>query len=183
MVKSKHIHPNPSQNRIIQYGAFAVCVLMLVSAPLQILLTLAGAPGGLFIISAVVTVLLVPPVLMLTAATPAVTLEQDGLWIEPLIWKRRFVAWGDVQAVKVYPLLPQADGEVQRRAFVGKQNYQAAQGIMLVITGLPLPYTITAFFAGEAGKTVIALTNRTHTDYPKLRKKIIHYAGEIEPTA
>ncbi|MEL6268626.1 MAG: hypothetical protein AAFV33_25155 [Chloroflexota bacterium] len=148
--------------------------------PLQILLTLAGAPGGLFVLSALVTAALIPPVLMLTASTPGITIEKDGVWIEPVIWKRRFVLWEDVTAVKEYPLLPGADGETQRRAFVGKQNYAAPEGIMLVVPGLPLQYRITAFFAGEPGKGIVALTNRTHTEYPKLKKKIVHYAGAIE---
>ncbi len=178
MVTSKHIHPNPLQDRIIQYGAVVLCVLMLASAPLQVSLTLLGAPGGLFIISAIVTVLLIPPVLMLTAATPPITIQTDGFWLEPVIWGRRFVPWEQVAAVKPYPLLPTADGEVQRRAFVGKQNYQPAEGIMLVIPGLPLPYRIAAFFAGEGGNTIIALTNRTHTEYPKLKKKITYYVGK-----
>ncbi|MEM6529577.1 MAG: hypothetical protein AAF653_14865, partial [Chloroflexota bacterium] len=166
MIKSTHTHPNPSLNRIIQYGAAFICAIMVLSVPLQIALTLAGAPGGLFVLSALVTTALMPPVLMLTASSPAITIEKDGVWIEPVIWKRRFVPWDDVNAVKEYPLLPGADGETQRRAFVGRQNYTAPEGIMLVIPGLPLQYRIAAFFAGEPGRGIVALTNRTHTEYP-----------------
>ena len=40
---------------------------MVIAAPLQVLLTVMGAPGGLFILSALFTLLLALPVLMLTA--------------------------------------------------------------------------------------------------------------------
>lgn len=183
MVKSTHTHPNPVLDRITQYGAMMLGIVMLLTTPLQILLTVLGAPGGLFVITAFLTLALVPPVIMLTAVSPAVTLEQGGLWIEPLIWKRRFVPWEDISAVKDYPLLPDANAEANRRTFVGRKNYRAAEGVMLVIPNLPPQYRIAAFFAGEGGKAIVALTNRTHTDYPKLKKKIVHYAGDIQPHA
>lgn len=183
MVKSTHAHPNPPLDRITQYGAIILSVVMLLAVPLQVVLTLLGAPGGLFVITALITLALIPPVLMLTAVSPAVTLEQDGLWLEPRIWRRRFVAWDDIDAVKVYPLLPDANAEANRRAFVGRKNYQAAEGIMLVIPALPPQYRIAAFFAGEGGKGIVALTNRTHTEYAKLKKKIVYYAGDVQPHA
>lgn len=183
MVKSTHHHPKPNLDRITQYGALTLAAVMVVSAPLQILLTLLGAPGGLFVLTALITLILVPIVVMPTTTAPGVTLEADGIWIEPLIWPRHFVEWEHVQAAKEYPLMQQEHQEVTRRALVGRKNYTAPEGIMLVIDSLPLYYRITAFFAGESGHSVIALTNRTHTEYPKLKKKIIHYVGEIQPHA
>lgn len=183
MVKSTHTHPNPLLAQVTQYGAMAVFVIMLLSVPLQIVLTLLGAPGGLFVFAALVTLMLSPVVLMLTAVSPPVTLDADGVWLEPVVWRRRFVPWEAIEAVKVYPLLPSADGEVQRRAFVGRGNYRAPEGIMLVVPGLPPQYRVAAYFAGEGGKAIVALTNRTHTDYPKLKKKVVHYAGAVQPHA
>ncbi len=183
MVKSTHPHPHPFIARVTQYGALAVFVIMLISVPLQVLLTLLGAPGGLFVITALITLMLSPAVLMLTAVSPPVTLAADGLWLEPVVWRQRFIPWDAIDAVKVYPLLPGEDGEVQRRAFVGRSNYRAAEGIMLVVPGLPPQYRVVGFFAGEGGKPVIALTNRSHTEYARLKKKIIHYAGEVQPHA
>ena len=168
---------------MIHYGAVTLVALMVLLAPLQMLLTLGGAPGGLFLLSALVTLGLTPPVLMLTATSPSVRVENDGFWIEPVIWKSRFIQWHQVEAAKVYPLLPSQNQEVQRRAFVGRRNYKPAEGIMLLIKDLPPQYAIAAFFAGESGKTIIALTNRTHTDYTRLRQQIVRHIGDIQPHA
>ncbi len=183
MIKSTHTHPNPLLDRITQYAALALAVVMLVSVPLQVLLTVLGAPGGLFIVTALVVLALTPPVIMLTATTPAVTLQADGLWLEPRVWQRRFIPWEQVEALKEYPLIPKENEEVQRRTFVGRKNYAPVQGIMLVIPSLPLQYRIAAFFAGESGKGIVALTTRTHTEYPKLRKKLVHHLGAVQPHA
>lgn len=172
-----YTHPQPTLDRITQYGAAALCLVMLLSVPGQLFLTQLGAP--LFVVTALITLLLVPPVLMVTAATPPITIETDGVWIEPLIWGRRFIPWDAVITVKDYPLLPTPNAEANRRAFVGRRNYQPAEGIMLVVPGLPPQYRVAAFFAGEGGRGIIALTNRTHTDYPKLKKQIVRYAGEV----
>lgn len=164
---------------LTQASALLLFAIMLLSAPAQMLFLFVGAP--LFFITALITLALSPVVLMATAVSPAVTLVADGLWLEPRFWRRRFIAWGDVHAVKVYSLLP-AD-ESNRRLFVGRKNYRAPQGIMLVVPGLPPQYRIAGFFAGEGGRGIVALTNRTHTEYDKLKKKIIHYAGDVQPHA
>ena len=173
----KTTHPKPQQNRLVQYGAAFVSLLMLAAAGLQVLLAVIVTPGLIFGLTALITLLLIPFVLLLTAATPALTLSPEGLTLEPMIWKRQFVPWGQVTAVKPYPLLPQAEAETTRRALVGRNKYQAAAGIMLVIPGLPLQYRIAGVLAGEGGQPVIAITNRTHTDYETVVDQIRAYTG------
>lgn len=175
MKPSAHPHPRATLNRAIQYGALLVVVIMVIAAPLQVLLTLMGAPGGLFILSALFTLLLALPVLMLTANTPAVTVDDDTITLQPAIWKAQVVPWETVKAVKVYPLLPSADAEITRQLTVGKRRYRPAAGIMLVIPGLPPQYRIAGFFAGERAAPVIALTNRAHVDYEKLVKAVLNH--------
>lgn len=174
---SRYTHPHPMLNRVIQYGALVVAILMVASAPLQIALTLLGAPGGLFILSAIFTVLLAAPVLMLTAYAPAVTVDKSGLTLHPAVWKERFIAWDAVQAVKVYPLLPTQDQEITRRFTVGRRNYRPADGIMLVIPGLPPQYRIAGFFVGERSRPIVVLTNRAHRDYDRLLRQILEYTN------
>jgi hypothetical protein len=181
MTPTTHVHPKPNQDRLIQYGAVVLAGIMLLCVPLLMVLTLTGAPGGLFILAGIVLFLLTPPVLMLTALSPPVTLSDDGLQVSPRIWRERFIPWDDVVAVKTYPLLPNESQEVNRRNFVGRRNYTPADGFMLVIPGLPLPYRIAAFFSGEGGKGIVLLSNRTHTDYDHLKKQIIRRKGAIQP--
>lgn len=180
---STHTHPNPRKDRLAQYGALGLVVLMLLCVPALVLLTLLGAPGGLFVLAALVILALTPPVLMLTAASPAVTLDDDGVTLHPLIWRERHIPWDAVAAVKTYPLLPPESAEVNRRLFVGRRNYSVPEGIMLVVPSLPPQYRIAGFFAGEAGRGVVALTNRTHTDYPNLRRAVVRHKGAIQPHA
>jgi hypothetical protein len=168
MKPSIHIHPKPLLNRLIQYGALVVVALLVISAPLQIILTLAGAPGGLVICSAFVSLALALPVLMLTAYAPAVTVDDAGVTLHPAIWKDRRVNWDDIAAVKVYPLLPSPDAEISRKLVIGKQKYRPADGILLIIPGLPAQYRIVGFFAGVRSQPAVALTNRAHADYDKL---------------
>ena len=75
-------------------------------------------------------------------------------------------------AVKPYPLLPPADAEVTRKALAGRKKYRPAEGVMLVIPALPLPYRFGGFFPGEGFTPVIAVTTRTHTDYDDLVRQI-----------
>ena len=58
-----------------------------------------------------VTLLLIAPVMLLTSATPAVSVTAEGITIQPRVWRERFVRWDDVRAVKDYPLLPPKDVE------------------------------------------------------------------------
>ncbi|MEQ8677732.1 MAG: hypothetical protein RLP44_04020 [Aggregatilineales bacterium] len=165
-------HPKPTLSRIIQYGALAAAGILLIAALLQILIALTDSPDG-FILIAFVTALLALPLLMLTAVAPAVTVNDAGLTIHTPIWKDRHIAWSEISAVKVYPLLPAEDAEVTRKFTVGQIKYRTAQGIMLVIPALPVQYRIAGFLAGERAKPIIALTNRAHADYETLVKLIL----------
>ncbi len=167
---SQHGHPHPLADSIAQYVGIALAVVMVAAGIGQIGLAAFGLP--LFLLSGVITLLLIAPVLLLTSATPAVSIAADGITIQPRIWRERFVAWADVRAVKDYPLLPPKDAEVTRRAMVGKKRYRAAEGKMLIIPSLPLQYRFTGLFAGEGFTGVIALTNRSHTNYDALIKQV-----------
>jgi hypothetical protein len=167
---STHVHPRPATNRLIQYGAGVLMGLMVVLAAAELVLGVLRAP--LLILAAPVTLAMILPVLMLTTATPEVTISAEGLTIQPTIWKTQQVAWRDVRAIKEYPLLPPAHSETGRKLVVGRQKYRPAQGKMLVIPSLPPQYRVTGWFAGEGFTAVIALTNRTHTDYERLIQQI-----------
>jgi hypothetical protein len=173
---SRHTHPTPRLQRLVQLGAITVAGIMLIAVPMQIVLAfIVGGTGLLFVLSAFFTLLLAAPVLMLTAYTPAVTVATDGITLHPVIWKEQTIPWNAVRAVKVYPLLPIEDAEVTRKLVVGKRNYRPAAGIMLIVPSLPPQYRIAGFFAGEHAAPIIALTNRAHTEYEALVKMVLQY--------
>lgn len=174
-------HPQPRLNQVIQRSAFIVWWIMILSVPLQLVLAVLIAYGGLLSITALITLLLAPTVLLLTTATPAVQVSEAGITLLPIIWKQQSLTWEQISKFQVYPLLPQADQEVNRRHLVGHKHYRSAEGVMLVVTTLPIQYRIMGFFAGSGGEAAIALTNRTHTDYDRLRAVLVAHLGEPTP--
>lgn len=178
---SHHPHPNPSLNRLTQYGGLLLVILMLVVAVGQLALALVGFPIAVLLITSLITLLLVMPVMMLITASPAVSVSREGIVIEPVVWRARTIGWDEVAAVKIYPLLPPSDTEIGRRALAGRSRYRPAEGIMLVIPSLPPHYRFTGLFTGEGFTGIIALTNRTHSDYARLVALVEAYrldAGE-----
>lgn len=173
---STHLHPKPALERLQQYGGAALLLVILLAIPLQALLGLALG-GFLFLMTALLLALLALPVVMLITVSPGVTVDDDGLHLHPRIWRARFIPWGDVLAVKDYPLLPRREQETERRLLQGKRRYQAAQGKMLIVRGLPPQYRVAGYFAGEGGQPIIALTNRSHSDYERLIKRVLRHTG------
>jgi hypothetical protein len=177
-MQSTFTHPNPTLNRLTQYGAGLLAAVMLVAAFGQVFIALTDSRAPLLLLSAPITLLLIPPILMLTTIAPTLTVSSDGLTIQPVLWKPIRLTWADVREVKDYPLLPPPDSEIGRRMLVGKRRYRPAEGKMLVIPSLPVQYKINGFFCGEGLTPVVAFTNRTHADYDKLVKKVQIYYEE-----
>lgn len=167
-----YTHPQAARQRAAHLAAGVLILVMLFGVAGQIVLVFSGIFTGVMLISAVVTLLLIMPVIMLTTAAPPVTISAEGITVQPHLWRARFVAWDDVQALKEYPLLPPQDTEVLRRTAVGRKRYQAASGVMLIMPTLPVQYRVHGFFAGEGWTPVIALTNRTHQEYPQLLRQV-----------
>src|SRR5690606_35824128 len=107
--------------------------------------------------------------------TPPVTISDEGLKIQGFMGREQMIAWNDIQKVSEYPLLPQANQEILKQYLVGRKNYRPAEGIMLIIPRLHFLYRFAGFLAGENGTPIIAFTNRTHTDYDTLKRRILHY--------
>jgi len=172
MKPSTHPHPQSALNIATQYGGLIAAGALLVAAPVFLLLPLLGAPSG-FIVAAPLVTLLAMPLLMLTAYAPAVSVDDAGITLHPAVWRERTIPWDAITAVAVFPLLPSEDAEVTRRYAVGRKNYRVAEGIMLVIPGLPPQYRIVGFLAGTRSQPTIALTNRAHQDYDTLLRKVL----------
>jgi hypothetical protein len=172
---TQHTHPKPTTDRLTQYGGAALVVVMIAGAVGQFALALVGLP--LLLLGGIVTLVLIAPVMMLTTATPAVSVSADGLTLMPRVWPQRVVAWGEIREVRDYPLLPPENIEPGRKLMVGRRRYRPAEGIMLVIPSLPLYYRFTGLFTGAGFTGVIGLTNRTHTDYDALVRQVQKYTG------
>lgn len=163
---------HPRAYAISQITAAAATTALLASVPVQILAGLTIPGAGLFVISALLSVLLTLPLVLALRATPPVTLDQRGITLSPRLGRPVFVAWETVRDVKPYPLLPPRETETLRRVAAGRKKYIAAEGVMLVSGTLPWPYRTVGWFAGEGFRGAFAVTNRTHHDYAKLKTAI-----------
>ncbi|MCB9450772.1 MAG: hypothetical protein H6672_05000 [Anaerolineaceae bacterium] len=173
---STHRHPTPALNRVTRTSAAVLLVFLLLLALLQIVLAVLGAPGFL-VGTGLLTLAFTPFIALLLVATPPVTIDQSGLTIHVLLGQTYFVPWEGVRDIADYPLLPTPEAESGRKAMVGRRKYRPAAGKMLVIPTLPLPYRLTGLFVGRGLTGVIALTNRTHTDYEALIQQVARYTG------
>jgi len=175
MTHSHYTHPNPIAYRITQWVLFALLCVVLVAVPLQILIALMYPQAILFYLLAVITLFFALPILLYLFTTPTVSLDSDGITVHPFIGKSHHVAWDDVERVAYYPLLPRQNHEVNKRLVVGRKRYKPAEGIMLISSALPQVYRVGGLFAGERGRKIIALTNRTHANYDQLHKQVLKH--------
>lgn len=170
-------HPKPRQHRLTQYVLGGAMIVIAIAAPLQVVLALLISNAALFYLTALLTLLLSLPLILQTAATPALTLTDSALTLHPVIWPKQVIPWEAITAIKAYPLLPPEDAEAVRRAMIGKRKYAPAKGIMLIVPDLPVYYRVTGWFAGEGWTSVIAITNRTHQHYDRLAAQITARVG------
>jgi len=112
---------------------------------------------------------------MLLSVSPPITVDEEGLTLEPFWGKSQHIAWEHIAAMQIYPLLPQTDQEVERRLMQGRKKYRPAEGYMLVVPHLPLRYRMAGLFAGVGGQPIVAFTNRSHSDYETLLQRVRGY--------
>jgi hypothetical protein len=166
-----HPAPSPTLYRVQQsLAAVLLALIVLASSGLFVLALLISAP--LMVLMAVLLAMLAAPVIMLLSISPPLTLDDEGFTLQPFWGKEQRIAWADIESMRVYPLLPQPDQEVERRLVEGRKRYRAAEGYMLLIPRLPWRYRAGGFFAGLRGQSIVALTNRSHSDYDTLIQRV-----------
>lgn len=168
----RFIPVNPRMYAVGQLATALAAAALLISAPVQIFVALSLRGAGLFLVTALLSVIFVWPLLLYLRATPPLTIDQDGLTLAPRVGKAVTILWRDVREVKPYPLLPSVDTESLRRVAVGRKKYSEAEGLMLTSDALPWTYKAVGWFAGEGFRGAFAVTNRTHAEYAKLKKEI-----------
>jgi hypothetical protein len=178
MKPTTYTHPNPKIHRLTLWFVFILLWIVLLTVPLQIAIAVIYPPAMLFYLSAIVTLTLVAPLILYLMTTPTVSVDEQGITVYPFIGKPRHVDWEHITDIKEYPLLPRRGQEVNKRILVGREQYQRAEGIMLISPQFPMLNSVGGFFTGEYGRKIIALTNRTHIDYDRLSKQVMKYSGK-----
>lgn len=178
MNQAYYTHPNSNLFRLTQWIVFITLCIVILTVPLQLLIAVTYPQAVLFYLSALITVALAAPLILHLTVTPTVSLHEGGMTVHPFIGKAQHIDWEDIHAVKEYPLLPRQSHEVNKRLVVGRKRYKQAEGIMLIVPRLPMVYRVGGLFVGERGRKIIALTNRTHTDYDHLVKQVMKHTSK-----
>jgi len=168
---------SPRGYRISQVVLVITAGVLAVSAPFQIVMALAIPAAGMFVLTAILSLALILPLILMMSATPPITLSREGVTIQPGIGKPSTLTWASVTEIKPYSLMPPEDSETTRRLVVGRKKYRPAAGTMLVCEGLPWRYRVVGAFAGEGFKPVIAVTNRTHAEYDQF----VYLLAQLRP--
>lgn len=173
-----HIPQSIFRYRLQQVLLLLILCMMLVAGVLLLWLAVT-LPAPLFALMLPFIAGLALPVFMQLSVSPPLHVDTSGITIQPFLWRARHIAWDEIAAIKAYPLLPGQDNEVVKRALVGRNNYEEAQGVMLLVPALPLQYRAVSFFVGESGQALIAVTNRSHRNYARFLKQVKQHAPHL----
>jgi hypothetical protein len=166
-VVSQHRDPHPRVRRIVS-GLLALGLITAIAASAaQVILAWVTA-GWLFCGTALLTAILVIPLLMGTVLHPEIGVSQAGLHIQPMIWRAQFVPWNAFTGIIAHPLV--TNDETMERILYGKR-YRRREGIVVVAgreSGLGPVYRLVGSLAGAGNTPAFALSSTTHTDYETL---------------
>jgi len=175
-------HPNPRTDALRQYGGAALALIMAVAGLAALILGLTDGRFLLMIGVGIACWLLIAPVIMLSAASPAVEITDDALIVHSRVWGRHAVPWAAIRDITEHPLLPPEDGERLRRRMVGRAKYAPERGKLIVAPPLPLPFRFLGKFAGVGFTGAIAVTSRAHRDYDRVIVEIEARWGAARPS-
>jgi hypothetical protein len=166
---SNHPHPKASTQRIV--GCFAGVGLACTVVG-SVGLLIAGIADGLPLLVMIIPFLigLSLPLFLLTSLHPAITVEEEGLRLKPLLFPSSFVAWDNLLDMVNHELVkPPAPSKIQQRL---KREPQKGEMILAKMGALPFHYRVVGWMGGQGFKPTFAISNRTHIEYDALRSEI-----------
>jgi hypothetical protein len=164
-------HPHPKANTQQLVGCFAgIGLACTVVGSLGLLI--AGIMNGLPLLVIMIPFLigLSLPLFQLTSLHPAITVEEDGLRLNPLVFPPSFVAWDDLIEMTDHTLVkPPAPSKIQQRL---KREPHTGEMILAKMGVLPFHYRVVGLMGGQGFKPTFAISNRSHVEYEALRSEI-----------
>ncbi|HVO41903.1 MAG TPA: hypothetical protein VMT34_04735 [Aggregatilineales bacterium] len=139
---------------------------------------LAFTVGPLFLGTAFFSALLSVPLLLGTVIHPEIAVQEEGLYLKPLLWRRHDrVLWEHIAAIVPHPLL--YDDPAMGKTLHGR-NYRVRRGVVIVLAhGTPvLPlYRLVGSVAGLGLIPAFAISTTTLRDYDVLLEMIQQRTG------
>lgn len=166
MAISNHPHPNAKTQRLIGWLA-GLGLMGTVLGSIGLLILGFGYGLGLMVLMVPFLLGLSTPLFLITSLHPAITVEENGLRLKPLVFPASFVRWEAIQQITKHTLLkPPPPSKLHRLT--------PHEGDMLLVlpNTLPWHYRMVGWMAGHGFTPVFAISNRTHVDYERLRDTV-----------
>jgi hypothetical protein len=168
-VVSEHRYPRPLVRRLVS-RLLAVTIALAVVSIAEVILALFVSP--LLCGIAFFTAILVIPLLQRSVLHPEITVTDDGLYVQPMIWRAQLVPWDCVAEIVAHPLV--YNDEAMGRVLHGKR-YVPRQAVVVIVksdAGVWLIYRLIGALAGAGNRPGFALSSTTHTSYDALIQTI-----------
>lgn len=104
------------------------------------------------------------PLLLLTVQHPRVTVYEDGLWLQPLVWRGHWVPWAAIASIEDHTLI--------RRGQARDRDTEHFGQLIVVEGALPPLSAIVGMMAGLGRVRAFGISTHSHADYPRLLNAI-----------
>lgn len=156
---SDHPHPRPALRRVT--GWLIAGGLAGIAVGIAGLLVLGiGYRLPLLVLAAVFLAGLAPPLLLLSALHPRITVYERGLWLQPLLWRGSWVPWDALAGIHDHTLIQRTRRTRWEREREGR--------LISVAHGLPPIYAVVGRMAGLGRRRAFGIASHSHCDYPAL---------------
>jgi hypothetical protein len=161
---SDHPHPHPVLRRITR-GLVAAEIVADIAGVIGLLLL--GVVYGLPLMPVIALFLagMLIPLLQLAIMHPAITVYENGLWLQPMLTGGRWIPWEAVVVVADHTLIRRGTTKDRQREHFGQ--------LIIVDDGLPRVYAVIGGLAGYGWRTrAFGISTHSHTDYKTLLNAI-----------
>ncbi len=169
-ILSEHRYPQPIVRRIVSRLVAVGLALAAVAIIAELILALVVGP--LLCGIAFFTAMLMIVLLQRSALHPEISVTNDGLYVQPMVWRAQLVPWETLEEIVAHPLV--YNDEAMGRLLHGKR-YRPRQGVVVLVkpeAGLWPVYRLIGALAGGGNRPGFALSSTTHTGYEALVERI-----------
>jgi hypothetical protein len=167
---SDHPHPRPALRGLTAILA-AAGLIGDVCGVIGLLVLSIGYGLALLPLAAFFLAMLLPPLLLLTALHPRVTVYEKGLWIKPLVWRGCWVEWDAVARIAEHTLIQRGVAKEHQREHFGQ--------LIVVDAGLSWPFLVVGIMAGLGRVRAFGISTHSHVDYTELRGAIMRHRPQL----
>jgi len=176
---SEHRFPRPTIRRITARLVGLGLIVTITAIIGQLVLALVIGP--LLCGTAFFTAMLLIALLQRTVLHPEITVTDNGLRLQPILWQAQSVPWSALAGITDHPLV--FNDDAMGRLLYGKR-YRRREGLVVLVrpeAGLSPIYRLIGGLAGAGNTPAFAISSTTHTDYETLVSAIRAHLPDSTP--